>query len=312
MKYFRIYPWGLRLFLFLMMIVTMSGFVYLMIAAFLPRLTPFSFVQIAEISEHSPASLVNASILVQGMLNLFMFLVPAFVFSYLTHPSPASYLGLRAPGKKIQWVLVILIMLGAMPVLEFIGGLISHIDFGAKVKAEQAANDGMMNAYLDMPSFGAFVRTFIVMAVVPAIGEEFFFRGVMLRFVKQRSRKMVFPIVFTALVFAYAHTNVYGYLSIFLAGVLLAVIYYLTGSLWCSIVAHLFFNGSQVILGYIGNSNATLKTFINNNDVPVYLAAGGAILFVVSFYLLLRNKTPLLENWADDYTPGELSQQQIN
>jgi membrane protease YdiL (CAAX protease family) len=312
MRYFRSYPWGLQLFLFLMMVFTMSGFAYAMMLTFLPKLTPFSFIQITEINENSLPALINASIIVQGILNLFIFLVPAFLFSYLTHPNPAAYLGLRAPGKKIQWVLVILIMLGAMPVLEMIGGLISHINFGAKVKAEQAANDSMISAFLNMPSFGAFIRTFTILAIIPAIGEEMFFRGVMLRFAKKRSRNMGLPIIFTALVFSYAHANIYGYLSIFLAGVLLAVIYYLTGSLWCSIIAHLFFNGSQVIIAYIGNTNAALKTFMANNDVPVYLVISGAILFSISFYLLLKNKTPLPENWTDDFTPEELSQQQIS
>ncbi len=281
------------------------GFISFMVITLLSKLTPFTLAQITVIDEHSPVSLVNTALIVQGVFSLFVFLAPAGLFAYLAHPEPLPYLGLRAPGKKIQLLLVILIMLGAIPVLEMIGGLISRINFGADVKASQEANDQMQNAFLNMPDFTSFLRVFIIMAIVPALGEEMFFRGVLLRFAKKRMRSMVFPILFTALVFAAAHSNVYGLLSIFLAGILLAVIYNLTGSLWCSIVAHLVFNGSQIVLAYAGGNNATSKAMADSSAVPYYLAAAGAVVFGISFYFLLKNKTPLPTNWTDDFPPEE-------
>ncbi len=271
---------------------------------YLAKFTPFTYDQIGLISENAPQDLVRAGVTVQAVSSAFIFLAPALLFAYLSHPRPAYYLGLRASGKKIQWLLVILLMLGAMPVLELIESLVSNINFGAKVRAEQAAADSMMAAFLNMPTFAAFARAFVVIAIIPAVGEEMFFRGILLRLVKKQSHSMVLPVIFTAAVFSFVHSNVYGYLSIFLAGVLLAVIYNMTGSLWCSIVGHLFFNGSQIVLGYIN------KAFISSERVSAYLVAGGAVLFCISFYLLLKNKTPLPPNWADDFTPEELSAQQ--
>ncbi len=308
MKYFRSYPWGMQLFMFLMMVVTMIGFVGSMAFALIPKFTPYNLAQLEKLLKvidiHSPAALINVSILLQGFFNLFIFLIPALLFSYLAHPEPAKYLGFRKPGKWIQLVLVVFIMLGAMPILQMTEEWISHIDFGASVKASQAANDNITSAFLNMPTPATFIRTFIVIAIIPAFGEELFFRGILMRFAKKKSRTMVAPILFTAAVFAYSHTNIYGYLSIFLAGVLLAVIYNLTGSLWCSIAAHLFFNGFQIVVSYLSKNNAVE----NNGGVPYYLVAIGAVVFGISFYLLLKNKTPLPENWTDDFTEEELSQ----
>jgi len=289
------------------MIITMMWFGTFMVLTFLPKFSPYSATQLEGITEQSPMALISTVVIVQGLLSIFIFLIPALLFSYLAHPKPAEYLGLRTPGKNIQLLLVILVMLGAMPLLQMIEGFVSHINFGAKVKAEQAASDSMYSAFLHLPTFASFIRTFIVIAIIPAVGEEMFFRGVLMRFVKKKSRNMVVPVLFTAMVFSYSHTNVYGYLSIFLAGVLLAVIYNITGSLWCSIVAHMFFNGSQVILSYLGNNNAAVKAFLSNESVPVYYIICGALVFGISFYLLLKNKTPLPANWADDFTAEELS-----
>ena len=314
MKYFRSYPWGLQLLLFLLMVFTVLSSAEVIIASVFTKATGFTIAQLGSISPNSPAALINVAIIVQGVSSIFVFLLPALLFAYLSTPRPAQYLGLRLPGKPIQFVLVLFIMLGAMPVLDKIQESVSYINFGSygkQVKAAQEVSDNMTNAFLTMNSFGSFVKVFCIMAIVPALGEELFFRGVLMRFARQRSLNMVFPILFTAAVFSFTHSNIYGYLSIFLAGVLLAVIYNLTGSIWCSILAHLSFNGMQVILSYMGNHNAGVKTFMASSSVPVYLVLGGAVVFGLSFYLLLKNKTPLPANWSDNFTIEELSQNEV-
>jgi membrane protease YdiL (CAAX protease family) len=283
------------------MTFTMMSAATVFLYSLMPKLSGFTIQQLQTLNEHSPAKLIRTSIIVQGLGSIFVFLLPSLLFAYLSHPAPAKYLGLKAPGKNIQFILAILIMIGAMPVLSWIAELIGHIDFGAKVKAEQAVNDNMMKAYLRIPDAFSLMRVLVVMAIIPAVGEELFFRGVLMRMARKRSRTMLMPILFTAAVFAYAHTNIYGYLSIFLAGIILAVIYDLTGSIWCSIAAHLFFNGSQVVLAFLGNSNSSIKQTTTGSSVSLYLVAGGLALFCASFYLLLKNKTPLPDNWANDF-----------
>ena len=308
MRYFRSYPWGLQLLLFILMVFTFMSSAGVIILLVLTKMTGFLPAQLATIGPDSPAALVNVGIMVQGIQSIFIFVLSALLFAYLSTPRPAQYLGLRAPGKNIQVLLVIFIMLGATPVLQMIEGIISTINFGPKIKAAQEASDNMFNAFLNMPSFGSFIKVFVIMAIIPAFGEELFFRGVLMRFAKQRSRNMLFPILFTAAVFAYSHSNIYGFVSIFFAGILLAVIYNLTGSIWCSIVGHFTFNGMQVILSYMSNHNAAVKDFMAKSSVPVYLVIAGAIVFSSSFYLLLKNKTPLPANWSDNFSREEISQ----
>jgi membrane protease YdiL (CAAX protease family) len=307
MRYFRAYPWGVQLFFLITLWFVLAGAAGSIIPAIIPRLTGFSLLQIQDITPDSPPALIQAAIIIQGLFQLFTYFLSAFLFAYLAHPSPSEYLGLRAPGKKIQWLLVALVMIGAIPVLELLDGLMSLINFGPKIKAMQEQNDKIAGAFLKMPSTMSFIRSFVVIAIIPPLGEEMFFRGVLMRFAKKRTRTMVFPIIFSAVIFALAHANVYGLPSIFMAGILLAVIYNLTGSLWCSILAHFLFNGLQIILIFASNYIPVLKTVgSDTNMVPVSLAAAGLVVFLVSFYLLLKNKTPLPPNWTDDYAPEEL------
>ena len=309
MRYFRSYPWGMQLLFFMSLVLSFFLAANILLSGLLTKVYGISFLQIEGITDSSPLSLINIAILIQGLSSILVFLLPGFLFGYLAHPKPLQYLGLVAPGKNMQILLVVLVMLGAMPVLQFIEGMIGKINFGEQIRKSQQANDDMMAAFMKMPDLIAFIKAFVVMAIIPAIGEELFFRGVMMRFARKNAKSMVFPIVFSAIVFAFAHSNIYGFASIFMAGVLLGVIYYVTGSLWCSILAHLFFNGLQIVLAYIANTNGTLKHFMEGGDAMQLLpyALGGGVLFAVSFYLLLKHKTPLPTNWPQDFTEQELA-----
>lgn len=308
MKYFRLYPWGMQLLLFLLMAFTFMSSAGAIVLGLLTKLTGFDAMQLVAITPDSPPALIKTTTIVQGFQSVFVYMLPAITFAYLTHPEPAGYLGIRKPGKSIQILLSVMLMMGAMPVLIFIENMVGMIDFGAKVKAAQVANDNVFKAFMQMSTFGDFIRVFVILAIVPAVGEELFFRGILMRFTKKRSRTMLFPILFTAAVFSYSHTNIYGYLSIFIAGALLAGIYYLTGSLWCSIAGHLFFNGSQIVLYYLGSSNPGIRSFIESDHIPLYYVGLGVVMLSAAGYLLVKHMTPLPANWTDDFTNEELNQ----
>lgn len=310
MKYFRNYPWGMQLLLFLLMTFTFLSVASFIVLSLFAKLSGYAYTEVTSINTASPYGLIQATRVMQGVQNMCIFMLPALVFAYLCHPRPGRYLGLRKPGKSIHYILAITLMLGAMPVLMFIQHLIQQLNFGASVRAEQLKLENLMQAMMKMPTVGSFIVTFIVIAIVPGIGEELFFRGVLMRFAKQRSRVFVIPALFSAIVFSYAHSNIYAFISIFLAGLLLAYIYYLTGSLWCSMLAHTLFNGTQIILHFAGNENAAVMAMMEQDSVPVGIVLGGAALFALSLWLLVKNKTPLPDNWADNFTQQELDDMQ--
>ena len=315
MKYFRYYPWGLQLLLFMLMTFTLSSFSIWCLGILTPKLTGITLEMVAAINEQSSFEVVKIGVYFQGISSIFIFAVPPLLFAYLTHPRPLAYIGLRKPGKAVQPILAILLMCGAMPLLMGIEALVSQIDFGMAVKQSQARSESLTKAFLYAPAFTDFIRIFIVMAIIPAVGEELFFRGIMLRFTTRalissrlktgHAKAVRVAIVLVAMLFASFHSNIYGLVSIFIAGILLAYIYFLTNSIWCSILAHLCFNGSQVTLNYLANTNPAIKALMNSNVVPVWLLISGAVVFSVSLYLLIKNKTPLPDNWTNDFDEPE-------
>ena len=117
---------------------------------------------------------------------------------------------------------------------------------------------------------------------------------------------MIFPLFITSLLFALIHFAPYSIVPIFFAGLLLGLIYYLTGSLWCSILFHFLNNGLQIALEYYGNSNKSVQTIMDSNSLPLYLPLAGALMVAIALYILFKTKTPLAPGWENDFTAEEL------
>lgn len=304
-RYWRSYPWWMQLLQFVLMIFIFLGLALALTTVLVPLLTGHKTTDILQLTENSRQSLVNAALLQQTVFALCTFLLPPLLFAYATHPQPKQYLGLRAPGKASHWLLVPVVIVSATVILIGISSLLQQIDLGTDAKTAQDTIERTTRAFLKMPNFSDFLITFFVMVMLPGIGEELMFRGVVMRFAAKR-RNIAYALFMSALLFALMHGTYYNFVPIFLAGVLLGGIYYLTGSIWCSMLAHIINNGLQVLLIFIFRNDEAVKKMLENDTLPWYWVAIAVVVFAVSFFALWKNRTPLSKNWAEDYSKEEL------
>ncbi len=129
------------------------------------------------------------------------------------------------------------------------------------------------------------------LAIVPAICEETFFRGVLTNAYEVYGRK--FAIFMSAYVFAITHFNAQNFLAPFLLGLLFGNILERTGSLYGAIISHLTNNALALIASkYLNNTKFDyLKTSRIALDVGGLMALTILVLFIVSiisFILIVR------------------------
>lgn len=320
-RYWRNLPWFLQLFLFVMMILIFTSLGTAIILGALPRITGIPYKSMIGISATSPLNLIRVSLFANTLNSILAFALPALLFAYFTHPRPLEYLGLRLPGKPVHWLLVAAIMLGFLPLSLYCEAwLQQHVHLGATARASQDLTDNTFAAYLNMKSPADLIFAFIGLAIIPPIGEELLFRGILMRFAHTparlplftiakdqttvpRKRRMLMPIIITSVLFALLHSNPYGRILIFLAGAVLAIIYWLTGSLACSIWGHFLFNGTQVILAYLSRRHVAVSP--SEEALPLWAAVAGALVFAGGLLALYQTRTPLPDNWSSDFAPDE-------
>ena len=89
-------------------------------------LSKMTGINILDLSDSKNWDLTNPKMMtfMRGMILLqflFLFCMPALLFSYFSDPYPMDYLGLKAPPSSLYWMLGILLIIVAYPFVEYIG-----------------------------------------------------------------------------------------------------------------------------------------------------------------------------------------------
>lgn len=137
-------------------------------------------------------------------------------------------------------------------------------------------------------SFGSFLLGFIVIAVLPGIGEEIMFRGVLQNTLHKYSGNKHIAIWVTGFLFAAIHMQFYGVVPRMMLGVLFGYLYVWSGNLWLPIISHITNNGVAVILTYTYQLEATDINIDETESMPGWASLLGLVV-CVGLLFLIRN-----------------------
>ena len=132
--------------------------------------------------------------------------------------------------------------------LDF-SGLSPAFETWARAKEEQLRELTLFITRFD--SLGGLLLGLIVIAVLPAVGEELLFRGVGQRKLYELFGNPHAAIWTAALLFSAIHFQFYGFFPRLLLGALFGYIYYWSGNLWYAIAAHFVNNAFLLIMLYL-------------------------------------------------------------
>ena len=138
------------------------------------------------------------------------------------------------------------------------------------------------NSDMSIPTNVPGVIVFVLgCAVMPALVEEFAFRGVILTSLRKYGNK--FAIVSSAILFAIMHGNMIQIPFAFIAGLALGYFMISTGSIWTSVTIHFLNNLISVIFSvyYELNPNATNIPYFICTSVIVIVGIAAAVLWII-------------------------------
>lgn len=309
-RYWRTYPVGLQMFLLIAMLFTMAS-LGVAIASFISiTITGVDGKTAAEVSSKSSIVVIKGARILQLIVNLFTFSGTALLFANLTHPKPFTYLGLRRPKNTFNIIISIILILSVVPLGQQLEYYVKMVDLGPAIKASQLKMDETYKAILNMQTPAELIMCLLIMGVVAPVGEELLFRGIIMRFAYRATHRVLASAIVSGIFFAIFHGQVYAFIPIMLAGMLLSYIYYYNGSIWVNMITHCIYNSVQVFIIYMATHNIIVSgADINNLDhYPWYLVLPAALIFVVCFYLLWKNRTPLPPDWANDFSKEEMTE----
>ncbi|MBK6265781.1 CPBP family intramembrane metalloprotease [Marivirga sp. S37H4] len=106
-----------------------------------------------------------------------------------------------------------------------------------------------MSSYVNI---GEMLVAMLVIGILPAIGEELIFRGLLQNKLLAGIKNHHIAIWITAVIFGVFHLQFFGVVPRIFLGALFGYIYYYSGNIWYPIVAHFINNGLAVLVMYLG------------------------------------------------------------
>lgn len=230
----------------------------------------------------------------QGISSALMFIAPPIILYAFTRTEPMRQIGFRKPA--FWWMLLIgvILMFVSLPLTNILGTWNEKANFGETLETilkmmEDTAGD-LTERMLQVDTFGGLLGNLLVIALIPAIGEELTFRGVLQQSLTRRCNPHV-AIWLSAFIFSFIHFQFYGFLPRMFLGLILGYMFYYSGSLWISILMHFINNGTAVVVAYLdykGLANVDWEHFGSTSNVALLITS--LVLTVGMIVIVAKNQ----------------------
>lgn len=239
----------------------------------------------------APASVPNGwwwLMAVQAVSHVSTFLVPALLYwRWVDHRRFADF-SFRPTGYPAQagqavptatWLIVPLLVIAFMPInglliewnqdLTFPDSL-KPLERWMRAKEEQAAE--LTKFLTDFRTGLQLLVATVVIAVLPALGEEVLFRGLLQRKFIAWTGNVHVGIWLAAALFSAIHVQFFGFVPRMLLGALFGYLFVWSGNLWVPVLAHFVNNGFTVLMYFLYQNKLTTLNVDDTESVPLPLA----------------------------------------
>ena len=224
------------------------------------------------------------------------FLMPAVVYAMLVKEKPFNYLGL----KKLQtWSLLgIVAMFTVIPFLSMVTEWNESFVFPESMRTLEEMlrgirdkSDEIVKMFIEQ---GSLFSSLLIIAALAAISEELLFRSVIQQALIKLFKNAHVAIIVTAIIFSAFHGDIFGFIPRFLLGLMLGYMFWMSGSIFPSMLMHFVNNATIVILYYLntrGFSDIDVEHFGSSNNVLVIILSliTTVAIFITCWRLRLKN-----------------------
>ncbi len=250
-----------------------------------------------EVNNLGGPDLIEGMKLIQLFTAIGLFVVPPIVYGMFTSKIPFQKLGLKTLPKANNYILILGLMIALTPFLSWIIELNANMvlpDFLSSIEqwmreSEQNAEQ-LTKAFLTFNGLGSLLYVLVIVAVVPAVGEELLFRGVLQKIFINWTNKSHLGIWIASILFSALHMQFFGFFPRLLLGLLFGYLFYWSKSLWLPVLGHFINNGTVVMVAYFFPEELENmdKSMFDGGENFVLLTILSLIVSGVIFFLLWK------------------------
>lgn len=237
---------------------------------------------------HGNETDIGSMKLLQLIQSISLFIIPPFILAYFLSEKPLKFLQLERVPKRSDLFYVGLFMIIAIPFINLLGDLNQQLVLPKALAglenwmktAEKGASQ-LTEKFLNVHNLQGLFSNIFLIALIPALGEELFFRGTLQRVLKDW-KGVKTAIWISAVIFSAIHFEFYGFVPRMLLGAFLGYLLFWSENLWLPVTAHFINNLIAILFYYFKNNGYKLPdidTVGTGNTLWLGIVSGSLVIF---------------------------------
>lgn len=219
----------------------------------------FSFPSLNELDDPEAIKIFKYFQVIQS---LGLFIIPSLILGFLFSGNAGEYLLLNRKPAVTAVLLVTLLTVIISPGINFIGHInsrmvfpdwLSSVEEWMRNAEDEAAR--LTDAFVHVKTTGGLLFNLFMIALLPAVGEELLFRGVIQRIFSEWTRNYHAGIWISAFLFSALHFQFYGFVPRLFLGVMFGYLLVWSGTMWLPVISHFINNAAAVLSFYLADRN---------------------------------------------------------
>jgi membrane protease YdiL (CAAX protease family) len=244
-------------------------------------------------------NVINSYKLAQGFSALGLFVLAPLICAWLFFDKPSEFLQTnRFPG-VFSIAALFIVLLASTPAINFLlyvnqqmhlPGWMHPLETWMKHSEDQATI--FTDAFLSAVSINGLLLNLIVIALIPAIGEELMFRGIIQQGLQKAIPNKHVAVFIAAAVFSAFHMQFYGFIPRMALGLILGYAFLWSRSLWLSMAGHFFNNAAAVFMAFYARRNGLPfnQDTIGTQKGDVWLIIISLVMTAAGLFYLKKNE----------------------
>jgi uncharacterized protein len=231
-----------------------------------------------------------------------LFIIPAFLMNYILFRGNERFIAEGENNRLLVYLLIFLMMILSIPIVSKMIEWNNSVKlpsglsgFESLLRQLEDERNELTVRMLDGKRIQDFFFNLFMVAVLPALGEEFIFRGFLQQILTKWWKNMHIAIFISAFLFSAIHLQFYGFFPRLLLGLFFGYLLFWSRNIWWSVWAHFVNNAVAVTLLFMSNSGQVsvpeiLKEEHHVNSWEFIISLSITILLVsLTFFISRKN-----------------------
>lgn len=207
------------------------------------------------------------------------------------------------PARNVQLGLFLglsfLFLVAASPIMELISRWNMEMSLPESLKSAETWMRTQEDAMADLTknlvmvdSLSLLLTNIVVMAIIPAIVEEFFFRGALQTICYRIFDNQHAAIWITAIIFSAIHVQFFGFFPRMILGLIFGYAFVWTKNIWVPVFAHFVNNASVTIIAYFFHKQGKTYEDLQSAEIysPIIYLSSFIVTLLIGYYFYKKSK----------------------